>query len=1027
MSDEPSDTRRQATPEAGTWLDWSEPAATPLATHTDDRYATRGHLGAGGSGEVVVALDARLGREVAFKASLATAPDADGRFGREAWITAQLEHPNIVPLYDAGLRPDGSPYYTMRLVHGRSLGAALQACAGLEERLGLLDHFADVCHALAYAHSRGVIHRDLKPDNIMVGTYGETQVVDWGLAVVRGEPEPGRGPVTSFPEGGLTAVGSIVGTPAYMSPEQARGARCDLRTDVFGLGAILFEILTGRSPHPALGALEIVAHLHSGQPIPNARELEPRAPPELVAVAARALSIEPDDRYPSAAELAAEVDAWRSGRRVGAYTYSSGELALRLMRRHRAPLAVAGVAAVVLAALLVLSFARIDRARDRAVAADARSQGTLASLLTEQAGVAAEVHARPEAELLAAYALTLREDPDARGVLARFGVASRPELVATEPLPEGCLEPLLSPDGTLLACQEANSLALWTRSPTQLRWRAPDVVGNHAFAGPMLASQRLYRGVVWLDLEDGSPRPYPATMASKVFPSTRAPLLMAVFKGDAVRYAADEEWAPRVESVCVGGTVETLALCHEGPCVAAACADGSLWLDSDGRGTWGGLPLSHRAKTLRFAPDDTRLLAAGFRGALSVLDPAHPERPAVTLRGLRSAVAALSWSPDGARVAAADDIGRVWVWSAETGALLARMPSLGLPATALAFDAPGRHLIVAAEALQTWRLPDRWRPSAMCREGGIAAVALSPDERHLATAHGTGEVAVWRTADGGLDALLQWQGDVAKRVSFSPDGQWLASAGIGDPTARVFETRSWTEVASLGPNHLKQLAWASDGAWLAGAPYGPGNVQFWRSGSWAPTVRVRHPAIIEFVAPVGPRILALDGLGALVHLDLDAGEPTPLRDFGAPGTLAVSADGSVAAFAAFGRDAMVLDPDTGATVLELPTAAHQTMAVAVSPDGSWVSTGGHDQVVRLWPTAGGPAQAVLRGHTERVSALAFSSSGRWLASGAWDGCAQLWDLASVQADPAALLPGLERAWGATAEEVARSGRQVPLR
>ncbi len=280
-------------------------AAHPFKVDESARY-TEGHLlGRGGMGRVSGVVDQRLRREVPLKEAVTEGADGSGapglasRLGQEAWITAQLEHPGIVPVYDAGVR-DGHPFYTMRLIRGRSLAAAA-AGQSLEARLRLVRHFHRVCDAVAFAHSRGIVHRDLKPDNVMIGELGETEVVDWGLARPIGTVDGGWGRVVPAAHAAHTRVGSAVGTPACMSPEQRALEPADPRSDVWSLGVTLHELLHGALP-PDLG--------DSGAAIP----------PELAAIIRKAMAPSADDRYPTARELAADLDAWLDGRRVGAIT-----------------------------------------------------------------------------------------------------------------------------------------------------------------------------------------------------------------------------------------------------------------------------------------------------------------------------------------------------------------------------------------------------------------------------------------------------------------------------------------------------------------------------------------------------------------------------------------------------------------------------------------------------------------------------------------------------------------------------------
>ncbi len=341
----------------------------------------------GGLGEVSVALDVELGREVALKEiqpRYADHPQMRARFLREAEITGQLEHPGVVPVYGLGAGPDGRPYYAMRFIGGESLEAAIarvQAGTSSERLRDLLTRFVAVCNAVAYAHSRGIIHRDLKPANVMLGEYGETLVVDWGLA--RRMHGPGDETVTDAPlslrdDVAATLAGTAVGTPAYMPPEQAAGRVDELgpRSDVFSLGATLYAILTGKPPYHGPDPL---AEASACRPAP-ARAVRPDAPPALEAVCVKAMAASPSARYASARDLAGEVTRWLADEPVEAYPDPYLVRASRWARRNRtlaASLAVLLVGGVV--ALAVGLFAvRAEQAQTRKALKDAEDNLALA-------------------------------------------------------------------------------------------------------------------------------------------------------------------------------------------------------------------------------------------------------------------------------------------------------------------------------------------------------------------------------------------------------------------------------------------------------------------------------------------------------------------------------------------------------------------------------------------------------------------------------------------------------------------------
>ncbi|HND29357.1 MAG TPA: serine/threonine-protein kinase, partial [Myxococcota bacterium] len=473
--------------------DFSPAPTAETSAGTDDfdlpepsRYVRGALLGVGGMGRVVAAQDLRLGRMVALKEAL---PGNEARLAREAKITAILDHPGIVPVHDAGRSADGRAWYVMRLVRGRSLAEAIAGAGDLQGRLRLLRHLLHACQAMAYAHSLGVIHRDIKPDNILVGEFGETQVMDWGLA--RQGQLPELPPVGEQPLGTQTLAGSLLGTPAYMSPEQARGEEVGPVADIWSLGAVLYEILVGKPPFFGENPRVALEQLRRGQ-VPSLRDRVPEAPPELVAVLERAMAPLAKDRYPSAKLLAEDLASYLDGRPVAAYRYSPKELLLRLLRAWRLPLTVAGVALVLLVGSLTVSGLRILAERDRAQLAEAHTAAALAAsdrhlaeALLQQAFHAQEAGTRAEAEIFALRSLLLRDSPEARGILAGYAAAPRPRLLASTPLPT-CEKTVISPRGDQVLCLREGKLHQRAGEKVLQQWELPVTdmawVGERVFA-----------------------------------------------------------------------------------------------------------------------------------------------------------------------------------------------------------------------------------------------------------------------------------------------------------------------------------------------------------------------------------------------------------------------------------------------------------------------------------------------------------------------------------------------------------------
>ena len=351
------------------------------------RYTVQGEIGRGGMGYILGVRDEGLGRDLAMKVLRGkggrvegveegpTRKDERARFLVEARITGRLEHPGIVPVHELGHDPEGKPYFTMKLVAGRTFKEILPLAReeredwNVQRALGVL---LKVCEAVGFAHDKGVIHRDLKPANLMVGSFGEVYVMDWGLARDMNRPEPEPKPEDVMAETDThdfrTMDGDVIGTPEYMSPEQAIGKRDEVGplSDVFAVGAMLYELLCGRAPHGVRGSSSPVVRLAAaiGSNHEPVQRLAPDAPAELCAICERALAPDPDQRYASMVGLGEDLRAYLEGRVVQAHATGAWQEAKKWVQRNR-PLAASLAVAVL---LLIVGLVTALHLRDAAQA-----------------------------------------------------------------------------------------------------------------------------------------------------------------------------------------------------------------------------------------------------------------------------------------------------------------------------------------------------------------------------------------------------------------------------------------------------------------------------------------------------------------------------------------------------------------------------------------------------------------------------------------------------------------------------------
>lgn len=1007
------------------------PESAMMLEEAPGRYSFPANHAQGGMGRILIVYDEVLARRVALKellppgpvssvASTARFPEGQAeplsrqrqvRFLNEARITGQLEHPSIVPVYELGQRADGKPYYTMRLVRGRSLRDAIRASEGLAGRLGLLPHFTDLCQAIAFAHSRGVIHRDIKPGNVMVGEFGETVVIDWGLAKSRRPADRARPGDGGPMEIDLLAGGEgAAGTPAYMPPEQARGSMdaVDERSDVYALGAVLYKLLTGVAPYRDTSPSRALNQLLTAPPDPVSTLVD-GAPEALVAICNQAMAREPGDRYQTAGELAIDVEHFLTGRLVGAYQYGPAELLRHFARRFKAPLIVGAIGLAILSATVAVAYRQNRVQRNRAIAESQRA------LNAEQVALDARETAEQE-YYFAAIASSQKYIAD-----FRFEKAMA--------LLDKCAERYRHWEwGHLLFQCNQDQRTLYAHTPETV-WSlefAPD--GKRAFSAGFDHTAKVWN-VATGDLEHTYTSPNGPII--EVAPHPTLPVLAcAEFGGFATLYDTEEGAVIRTWQACTEGDLNCVRYSPDGRSLATGDDSGRIQIydTSNYRVTRTITPGNRGIEALEYSPDGTFLASADRNQDVNLWD-ARSGALVRTLQGHNGRVTSLSFSPDGALLASGGRDATVLVWRVDSGEAVQQLVGHDAAVWAVAFAPDGTTLATASSDLSVQLWDTAHWTIARTLHGHprqVDCLAFSPDSRLLLTGDDAGAVKQWAMSNPDRMAdrwVLRGHTGIINHVAYSPDGGLIATAAgdwksANDTTVRIWDgnTGAPRKVLYGHTASIRHVAFHPSRPVFASSSHDH-TIRLWDRetltllrvlGPWESEVNV------SAFDPNDPDILAA-GLrsGQIILINWTNG--TVLREAQEHESeilsLNFSPDGQWLVSSSADRTFHVLRRDTGERVHTLQHLDARIPAAAFSPDGQWLATGGHDWQILLWNTATWESEYVLQGHTQGLYMLGFSDDGRRLISSSGDDTTIVWDLATrrevlqLEGQAAAFRPG----------------------
>lgn len=1040
------------------------PYLSPPPTNAPDipGYRILEEIAKGGMGQVYAAYDLNLDREVAIKTLL---PGANAeRFVVEAKITAKLPHPNIPPVHALGTLADGIPWLAMKRIRGRTLADLLKERSSPQEDLSrFLQIFEQIAQAVGFAHTHHIIHRDLKPLNVMVGEFGEVQVMDWGLAKVResyqeAKPEASSQreisqvkdssdlgvsthdrDTTSFKNESdssghidQTAAGTILGTPGYMAPEQARGEVVDTRADVFALGSILAVILTGKPAFVGTGKMDTIQQTAHANLVDVFARLEASGvDAELRTLAKRCLAAQARERPSDAREVAAEVAAYRAGveAKLKQAETERAEAAVRIQETRKRQQVLLGAAALIGVVLLtglsasLWQMLRANTAEKQALANAAEAKSNAIEAEREaNAARKAETEATKQKQLAQeqaniarkaeANALNQKERAEDNLRKVEWSIYAGKLLLAQAAFNENNVPEAFR---YLEECQW--DLRGWEHA--HLRWKfdsSKQTFHGHTHGLDSVAwspdGKRILTGGgvlelpgeanVW-DAQTGvvlfSLKGHTRGISSVAWSPDGKHLLTGSWDNTAIVWDAQtglEVFRIKGHTKGVTGVAWSLDSKH----ILTGCWDGTatIWDAKSGNALRSLSEPNNGVTSVAWSPDGKSILNGYWNGTTKLWD-AKKGNVLRTFKGHSDIVHHVTWSPDGKYIFTGSNDKTAKIWDAEKGNEVHTIQGHTDRVSSVAWSPDSKHILTGSwdNTAKVW---DAKKGNEVRTFKGhtswVSCAAWSPDGQRILTGSKDKTAKVWSLSN--IHEILTLKGHTEGVTSavWSPDGQRLLT-GSFDKTAIVWDTNKKKQLLTIKDNRegLGSVLWSPDNKYLLTSSQ-DGTVKIWnaRKGTEVFSINRDNRGLNSIaLSPDGNRLVVGSLNDTMKIWDLQKQMLILTLQGNTRGVSSISwrPDGKRILGSSWIGTVSIWDAHTGREVLSLKQNKGAISSAAWSPDGQRFLTGHYDNTAKVWDAQTGRELLTLQGHNQAVSCVTWSPDGRRILTGSADSTIKIWD------------------------------------